>query len=213
MKGGELQKVRWIVAITGASGSIYARRFLYLLARNFSGESALIISEAALRVYRSEENPAVTDEKSLLEDALSSLPAVHRMHSFQIYNEQDIGAAPASGSAGFSGMVVIPCSMKTLGQMASGIASDLIARAADVMLKERRPLVLVPRETPYNLIHLRNMTTLTESGAILLPASPGFYRKPESLEDLGDFIALRAFRLLGGRTGLEPEWVGDNLDS
>lgn len=200
-----------VIAITGASGSLYAKSFLRLLARYVPGESALVVSEAAIRVYQGEQSVQLHSPEDLLAHAFEGISPEEHKHGFTIFDTQDIGAPPASGSAPYQGMVIIPSSMRTLASIAAGISDDLIGRAADVMLKERRPLVLVPRETPYSLIHLQNMTRITEAGGIILPASPGFYHRPESLEALGDFIAARALRLVGGPHTLGPVWDGDGL--
>jgi len=120
----------------------------------------------------------------------------------------NLGATVASGSAKSDGMVVVPCSMKTLSGITHGSSRNLIERAADVTLKERRPLILVPRETPMNLIHLRNMVSASEAGAIMLPAMPAFYQNPKTFEDLADFIAGRILDLLGIEQDLFPRWEG-----
>src|SRR6185295_3685641 len=122
------------------------------------------------------------------------------------YDASDLGAAIASGSYPAGGMVVVPCSTKTLSGIAHGASLSLIERAAEVTLKERRPLVLVPREAPYSLVHLRNMVAATEAGATIVPAAPGFYQKPESFEDLADFIAGRVLNLLGIPQRLFTPW-------
>ena len=171
-----------IVAITGASGAIYARQTLQLLLESEQVERiALILSDHASDVIRAE---GVT------------LPDDSRIEHL---DNHDMWASAASGSAHWDAMIVIPASMGTVGRMAAGISRTLIERSADVMLKERRPLVVVVREAPYSLIHLRNMTTLTEAGAIILPASPSFYFRPESIEELTLGIAQRAVEMAGIR--------------
>jgi 4-hydroxy-3-polyprenylbenzoate decarboxylase len=124
-----------------------------------------------------------------------------------LYDSSNRGATPASGSAPSRGMVICPCSMGTLGSIAAGTSRDLLERAADVTLKERRPLILVPRETPLSLIHLENMTRLTRAGATILPASPGFYNRPQSIEDLVDFVVARVLDHLGIENRLARRWV------
>ena len=177
-----------IVAITGASGAIYARQTLELLiAHNEVEKIGLILSAHAEDVMRAE---GVT------------LPHCERIERYAL---NDMWASPASGSARWDAMVVVPASMGTVGRIASGISSTLLERAADVMLKERRRLVMVVRESPYSLIHLRNLTTLTEAGAIILPASPGFYFRPRSIEELCLQVSQRAVEMCG--IAIEhPEW-------
>jgi 4-hydroxy-3-polyprenylbenzoate decarboxylase len=128
------------------------------------------------------------------------------------YQVNDLGAAIASGSYPAGGMVVVPCSTKTLSGIAHGASLSLIERAAEVALKERRPLVLVPREAPYGLVHLRNMLAATEAGAVIVPASPGFYQKPETFEDLADFIAGRVLNILGIPQTLFTPWGMTDAD-
>ena len=158
--------MRVIVAVTGASGGVYARECIRQLLLSAEVEQvALILSDMAVKV---------------LEFEGVELPQHKKIVRFA---NDDMFAAVASGSAGYDAMVVVPASMGSVGRIASGVSSSLIERAADVMLKERRRLIVVVRETPYSLIHLRNMTTLTEAGAVILPASPSFYSHPKTLED------------------------------
>ena len=169
-----------IVAITGASGAIYARQCLENLIVHPAVERvALILSDNAEDVLRAE---GVT------------LPAAECVERF---SNSDMWASVASGSARWDAMIIIPASMGTVGRIASGISRTLIERAADVMLKERRRLVVVVRESPYSLIHLRNMTMLTEAGAIILPASPSFYFNPATVEELCLTTSLRALEMAG----------------
>lgn len=169
-----------IVAITGASGAIYARQCLEnLIAHPAVERVALILSDNAEDVLRAE---GVT------------LPAAECVERF---SNSDMWASVASGSARWDAMIVVPASMGTVGRIASGISRTLIERAADVMLKERRRLVVVVRESPYSLIHLRNMTMLTEAGAIILPASPSFYFNPATVEELCLTTSLRALEMAG----------------
>lgn len=173
-----------IVAITGASGAIYARQCLENLIVHPAVERvALILSDNAEDVLRAE---GVT------------LPAAECVERF---SNDDMWASVASGSARWDAMIIIPASMGTVGRIASGISRTLIERAADVMLKERRRLVVVVRESPYSLIHLRNMTTLTEAGAIILPASPSFYFNPSTVEELCLTTSLRALEMAGVEVG------------
>ena len=169
-----------IVAITGASGAIYARQALEVLAQHPDVERiALILSDHAADVMQAEGVSLSTSER------------------IECFDNGDMWASVASGSARWDAMIVIPASMGTVARVASGISRSLIERAADVMLKERRPLIMVVRESPYSLIHLRNMTTLTEAGAIILPASPSFYFNPITIEELCLPTTLRALELAG----------------
>lgn len=175
------QKRKIIVAVTGASGSIYARLLCQTLATcDGIGETAVIFTDNGEAVARFED----TTEWDI--------PG-----NFNLYENHDMFSAPASGSAGFDSMVIIPCSMGMAGRIANGISNDLISRAADVMLKERRRLILVTREAPLSTIHLRNMTALSECGAVICPASPSFYSKPGDIEALCMTIVERVVSLLG----------------
>ena len=169
-----------IVAITGASGAIYARQILDLL----------INSEEVSRValVMSDHAPDVVEAEGVV------LPASDKVQQFA---NDDMWSSLASGSARWDSMIVVPCSMGTVGRIAAGVSRKLIERAADVMLKERRRLVTVVREAPYSLIHLRNLTTITEAGAIVLPASPSFYFKPQTIDELTMTISQRAVEMLG----------------
>lgn len=175
-----MQKV--ILAVTGASGAVYGARVIEKLTGFSAGidELAVIFSENGKRVWQYELN----------RDISFGFPA-------KLYDNADMFAPLASGSAGYTAMAIVPCSMGTLGRIASGTSNDLIVRAADVMLKERRKLILVPRELPYNLIHLKNMVTVTQAGAIVLPASPSFYSLPTSMEQLIDTVTDRIIEMLG----------------
>lgn len=162
-------KKKIIIAITGATGAVYGTRLLEILQTLEDVESHLILSSAG----------ALTAQYELGMDkqSITSLADV-------VHNPKDIGATLSSGSFITHGMVIAPCSMKTLGCIANGIADNLVSRAADVILKERRKLILMVRETPLNLVHLRNMTTLSEMGAIIAPPVPAFYTQPQSIDDL-----------------------------
>jgi 4-hydroxy-3-polyprenylbenzoate decarboxylase len=172
-----------IIAITGASGSVYARRLLNKLQVNRNQIEALdvVFSTTAREIWKYELGTSVAD--------LSG--------DFTVYGKSDFYAPFASGSAGYDTMIIIPCSMGTLGRIASGVSDDLITRAADVMLKERKRLILVIRENPYNLIHLKNMTLLTEAGAVIAPATPSFYSLPLTVEDVVDTVVDRVLDLAG----------------
>jgi 4-hydroxy-3-polyprenylbenzoate decarboxylase len=172
-----------VVAITGASGSVYAKRLLDKL-------SALPTKLDACAVVFSKNAKSIWayELKEMVDKA--NFP-------FPLFEPNDFYAPFASGSAGYDTMVILPCSMGTLGRIASGVSDDLITRAADVMLKERGRLIVVPREMPYNLIHLRNMVTLTEAGAIVAPATPSFYSLPANMEELIDTVVNRILDLAG----------------
>lgn len=172
---------RIIVAVTGASGAIYARLLVAeLLRQETVQEVALIYSRNGRAVANYEgETIDVSDPR------------------VRVFDDDDLFAAPASGSAGYDAMAVVPCSMGTAGRIAGGISDNLITRAADVMLKERRTLILVPRETPYSSIHLRNLATLSEYGAIIVPASPSFYSLPQDIGQLCMTVVERVVSLLG----------------
>jgi 4-hydroxy-3-polyprenylbenzoate decarboxylase len=188
-----------VMAITGASGAPYAVRLLQqLLAAD--RQIWLIVSSHGLRLLRTEmEIDSV--------DALRTRVGVEAWRRLvTVYEDADRGAAPASGSARNAGMVICPCSMGTLSAISIGASRSLVERAADVMLKERRRLVLVPRETPLSAIHLQNMLRLARAGAVILPAAPGFYNRPQSVQDLVDFIVARVLDQLDVEHALAPRW-------
>jgi 4-hydroxy-3-polyprenylbenzoate decarboxylase len=188
-----------VFAITGASGAPYAVRLLEELVRA-DRRVQLIVSSHGLRLLRTE---TAIDSVAALRDRVG---AGVWDSLVRVFEDADRGAAPASGSALSAGMVVCPCSMGTLSAIAAGSSRSLVERAADVALKERRPLVLVPRETPLSTIHLENMLRVTRAGAIVLPAAPGFYHRPTRIEDLVDFIVARVLDHLGVEHGLVPRW-------
>jgi 4-hydroxy-3-polyprenylbenzoate decarboxylase len=188
-----------VMAITGASGAPYAVRLLeqMLLAER---PVWLIVSSHGLRLLRTE-----LDIDSI--DSLrTKVGASSWRNLVRVYDDADRGAAPASGSAKNAGMVICPCSMGTLSAVSIGASRSLVERAADVMLKERRPLVLVPRETPLSAIHLQNMLRLSRAGAVILPAAPGFYNKPQTMQELVDFIVARILDQLGVEHQLSKRW-------
>ncbi len=190
-----------VFAITGASGAPYAVALLRALLRAAT-PVRLIVSEYGLRLLKEESGI----------DSLEALRAATGDWSrVEVYGPADRGGTPASGSSPSRGMVVCPCSMGTLASIAAGTSRNLVERAADVVLKERRPLILVPRETPLSLIHLENMTRLTRAGATILPAAPGFYHNPESIDDLIDFIVARILDHLGVPHG-GPVWQGGEIE-
>jgi 4-hydroxy-3-polyprenylbenzoate decarboxylase len=188
-----------IMAITGASGAPYGVRLLQALVQA-ERKVSLIVSGHGLRLLQTE-----TSLESV--DALRAhIGAVAWDRWVKVYDDADRGAGPASGSHRASAMVVCPCSMGTLAAIAAGTSRSLVERAADVTLKERRPLVLVTRETPLSSIHLENMLRVTHAGAVVMPASPGFYNKPTKIEELVDFVVARALDHLGVETELGPRW-------
>ncbi|MES2037014.1 MAG: UbiX family flavin prenyltransferase [Pseudomonadota bacterium] len=184
---------RLIVAITGATGAIYGVRLLQVL-RNISGvESHLLISEAGVLNLHQEMDLKRKDVEALAD---------------VVHNVRDVGASIASGSFLSDGMIIAPCSMKTLAAVAHGLSDNLITRAADVVLKERRRLVLMVRETPFNLAHLRNMTAVTEMGGIIFPPLPGFYHRPQSIEEMVDHTLGRVLDMFALPHALTPRWQG-----
>lgn len=186
------------VALTGSSGSIYGRRLVDELCA--AGHRVhVMLSEPAKRVLRYEES--IHLEGEVTAEQLFALPRQVVLHDVRA-----VEAAPASGSAGVEAVIVCPCSMGTLGRIAHGYSIGLIERSADVALKEGRMLVLVPRETPLSLIHLENMTTLARAGAVILPASPGFYHRPQSVEDLVDFVVGKILHRLGVDSDVRKAW-------
>ncbi len=191
---------RLVVAITGASGAPYALRFLQEATRHYQ-EIYVALSDQAYQVIGVETGRGITAQNISTKSLLGFDSDVIRF-----VDKKDYFSPPASGSFRHDGMVIVPCSMGTAARIAHGISDDLITRAADVCLKERRPLILVPRETPWNLVHLRNMTQLAEAGATILPAAPGFYHKPQSLDDLVDFIVARILQQLGIEQKLTLQW-------
>ncbi|MFY7879799.1 MAG: UbiX family flavin prenyltransferase [Lacibacter sp.] len=171
-----------VVAITGASGSIYAELLLkkLLLAHEQWSRLAVVMTSNAKEVWRTELENKWYEEGT-----------------FERFDSSDFNAPFASGSGQFQTMIIIPCSMGTLGRIAGGVSNDLITRAADVILKERRKLICVARETPYNLVHIRNMETITLAGGIICPATPSFYSKPKTLEDVAATVVDRVLDLAG----------------
>ncbi|MES2898418.1 MAG: UbiX family flavin prenyltransferase [Pseudomonadota bacterium] len=189
----EARPRRLVVAITGATGAVYGVRLLQQLGATPGIETHLIISDAATLTLHQEVGMQRREVEALAH-------VVHR--------NRDIGATIASGSFQSDGMIIAPCSMKTLASVAHGLSDNLIARAADVVLKERRRLVMMVRETPFNLAHLRNMTQVTEMGAIVFPPLPSFYNKPASIEEMVDHTVGRVIDLFGVEHALAPRWGG-----
>lgn len=189
-----MSRPRLVVAITGASGAIYGVRLLQALRASGACESHLVMSSSGVMTAQQELDLRRSDIEAFAD---------------VVHNVKDIGATIASGSFRCAGMVVAPCSMKTLAGIAHGLADNLVTRAADVMLKERRRLVLVARETPLNLAHLRNMTAVTEMGGIIFPPMPAFYARPGSLDELVGHTVGRLLDLFDlPHTGLVTRWEG-----
>jgi 4-hydroxy-3-polyprenylbenzoate decarboxylase len=184
---------RIIIAITGATGAVYGVRLLQQLQHTSGIETHLIVSDAAVLTLHQETGLQRREVEALAH-------AVHKV--------RDVGASIASGSFQSDGMIVAPCSMKTLASVAHGLSDNLIARAADVVLKERRRLVLMVRETPFNLAHLRNMTAVTEMGGIIFPPLPSFYHNPQSIAEMVDHTVGRVIDLFGIEHTLAPRWNG-----
>ena len=191
---------RLVVGITGASGAAYAIRFLQAATGSFD-EIYVALSEQAAQVIGLETGRSIDFHKPTAAALIGfDCPAIQFLHSKNYFSP------PASGSFRHAGMVIVPCSMGTAGRIAAGISNDLITRAADVCLKERRKLILVPRETPWSLIHLRTMTALAEAGATILPACPGFYHRPQTVQEVVDHVVARILHQLGIDQSLVPEW-------
>lgn len=171
-----------VVAVTGASGSVYAEILLnkLILLKDQWDELSVVMTENAKEVWKIERDNEL-----------------YKKFPVKFYSQQDFNAPFASGSGQYDTMIIIPCSMGTLGRIASGISNDLISRAADVVLKERRKLICVVRDTPYNLIHIRNMETITLAGGIICPATPSFYSKPKTIDDVASTVVDRVLDLAG----------------
>lgn len=187
------ESMKIAIGVTGASGAIYARLLINELEKykaNVS-ECGIVFSASAIQVWETE----------LGELNFAKLP-------FRVFSPKDFSAPFASGSAGYDAMIICPCSMGTLGRIAGGVSDDLMTRSADVMLKERKKLILVTRESPLNLIHIRNMEMVTSAGAIVLPASPSFYSIPQSIDQLCLTVVHRAIQLCGIETG-SYQWGKD----
>ena len=184
-----------IIGVSGASGLIYAVRTLkYLLAADYAIE--LVASRATYMVWQAEENIRMPTEPEQQEDFWREKAGVPLGGKLNCHRWGDVGDNIASGSFRTLGMIVIPCSMSTVAKIAAGLSSDLLERAADVQLKEGKPLVVVPRETPFSLIHLRNLTALAEAGVKIVPAIPAWYHHPKTIEDLVDFVVARSLDTL-----------------
>lgn len=195
---------RIVLAVTGASGALYAMRTLSALLQH--GQHVdLVITEYGRRLLIDELGPDARVDRlqAYLEETWGD--GVRR-GGWVLHSNKDLGSRIASGSRGAEAMVVVPCSMKTMAAIAHGLSRSLVERAADVMLKERRPLIIVPRETPLSLPQLKNMVLCAEAGATIVPAMPGFYQRPQTISDLADFMAGRVLSLLRIDHQLYPVW-------
>lgn len=203
---GEARPSSIAMALTGASGAVYATRTLAALL-SIGVHVELIVSDYGRRLLHDELGEQATVERLVpfLTEKYGERVAAGRLI---VHSNRDLGATIASGSHSCSGMAIVPCSMKTLAGVAHGLSRNLVERAADVMLKERRRLVIVPRETPMSLPQLRNMVLCAESGAMILPAMPAFYQMPKTLDDLADFMAGKILSALGFDHDLYPPWTG-----
>lgn len=185
-----------ILAISGASGLIYPVRALkFLLEAEYTID--LVASKATYMVWQAEQNVKMPAEPDLQEQFWREQAGVATQGKLRCHRWSDVGATIASGSFATLGMIILPCSMSTVAKIAVGLSSDLLERAADVQIKEGRKLVVVPRETPFSLIHLRNLTTLAEAGVKIVPAIPAWYHNPKTIEDLVDFVVARSLDQLG----------------
>ncbi|KQO17398.1 UbiX family flavin prenyltransferase [Paenibacillus sp. Leaf72] len=199
---------RWVVGITGASGSIYGIRLTEELLRT-GFDVHLVVTEAGWRVLKEELGWMTSRRQAAVELHFAEAVQAKRL---VLHPNSDIGASIASGSFRVQGMVVAPCSMGTLASIAHGISDDLLSRAADVMLKEGRKLLLLPRETPLHAIHLENMLKLAKLGVTIVPAMPAFYYKPQSMEDMIDFLVGKLLDCMGIEHALFTRW-GDGPDA
>lgn len=194
---------RLVVAVTGASGAIYAQRFLRQAAERYA-DIYLMLSAQAVQVAQTELKVSIDRANFSTESWLGKA-----YPNITLCNDKDYFTPPASGSFQHDGMVIVPCSMGTVGRIANGISDNLISRSADVCLKEGRKLIVVPREMPWNLIMLRNLTQLAEAGGTVLPACPAWYTNPGSLEELADTVVARILMALGQKQDLMKEWMGE----
>ncbi len=195
----------YVVAITGASGSVYGLRLVEQLLASGAAVT-LIVTKAGREVMAYETGFSLADVGPTAVDAVLRFLEIAPGAPLRVVASDDLFDAAASGSARIDAMAVCPASMGFCGSVAAGLASDLPERAADVMLKERRPLVIVPRETPMSLVHLRNLTSLAEAGAVIVPPSPAFYQRPKTIDDLVDFVVGKVLDQLGVEHHLFTRW-------
>lgn len=201
----------YVVALSGGSGAPYALRLIELLLRADHQVKA-IVSPAAEKILRIESGIELTG--SLVDKQESLRNAFHIDQpevGFELYDHKDVAAPISSGSYTHDGLVIVPCSMGTMGRIANGISSDLVSRAADVALKERRKLIVVPRETPLSEIHIRNMLAVTQAGGIVLPAMPGFYHQPKTIDDMVNMIVSRILDHLDIENNIFDRWKGEGI--
>lgn len=203
----DLAMGRYIVGITGASGVQYAERLLTVLLGD-GHDVRCVVSSSAERVLEIEANVAITGDLAKDDAAIRSWAKIKDNAKFKLYSKKDVAAPIASGSFHTDGMAVVPCSGGTLAKIANGISGGLVERAAEVCLKERRKLILVPRETPVSLTHLRNLVLASEAGAVILPASPGFYNNPRHIGDLVDMVVARIISQFNLPTDILTPWQG-----
>lgn len=192
----------FVVALTGASGSIYGLKLINELLRAGERVSLILTSTGRQVMYHEtglDWSADITEQRHQVQEHFASI-------AVDCLAIDDFWAGAASGSAAADGMIIIPCSMGTAGRIAAGLSGNLLERAADVMLKERRQLILVPRETPFNTIHLENLLRLSRAGAVILPAMPGFYHGPEKIDDLVDFVVGKVLDQLGVEHALFERW-------
>jgi 4-hydroxy-3-polyprenylbenzoate decarboxylase len=190
---------RLVVAITGASGIQYAQKLVQVIVTK-GLESHVVFSDSAFDVWKAELDIPCDPKNPDMKKFCGA------DGKFRVYKNSHVGAPIASGSFRHRGMVIVPCTMSTLGRVATGSGEGLIGRAAEVTLKERRKLIIVPRETPYSLIALRNMVQLTEAGAVIVDANPGFYTRPKTAQDMVDFVVARVLDQLGIEHDLIKRW-------
>ncbi len=196
----------YAVAVTGASGAPYGIRLIEELVKR-QKRCELIVSSTGLGIVR--EECGIDTEKDVVAQILGRAGLEQREELLKLTTSDELTSPLASGSYGLKAMVVCPCSMGTLGRIASGASTNLIERVADCMLKERRPLVVVPRETPLNSIHIENMLRLSRAGAVVLPAMPAFYHTPRSVDDMVDFVVGKILDILGIENSLYKRWKRD----
>jgi 4-hydroxy-3-polyprenylbenzoate decarboxylase len=198
---------RWILGISGATGAAYGIRLLQVLNQKKHGVD-LILSDAGRIVIREETGIHLSGESKDLLDTLQMKLDINP-ETVRIFGNDDFETPPASGSNPVEGMIIAPCTMGSLAAIAHGLADNLIRRAADVMIKHKRPLVLLARETPFSTIHLENMLKLSRLGVVILPPIPAFYQKPETIEDLVDFVVGRVLDVIGIDHDLYRRWKGE----
>jgi len=196
----------WILGISGASGAVYGLRLLEVLSRALAGVDLILSAEARYVILR-ETGMELSDDPATWPATLAAEQRVET-RGLTCYDKADFRAAPASGSRNARGMVIAPCSMGTVAAVAQGLADNLMRRAADVILKQRRPLILLPRETPLSTLHLENLLRLSRLGAVILPPMPAFYHRPATVDQLVDYVVGRVLEAMGIPHDLYPPWQG-----